>query len=74
MEENAAFHAKFSFGYPLLCDTDRSVGLAYQACDSADDVCPKRISYLIDGNGVVLRAYANVDAKNHPVQVLDDLG
>ena len=74
VEENASFAEKFSFGYPLLCDTDRSLGMAYGACASPDASTPKRISYLIDANGVVLQAYANVDAKNHPQQVLEDLG
>ena len=30
-EENKAFSEKFSFNFPLLCDTDRKMGLAYGA-------------------------------------------
>ena len=73
MEENAAFAKKFDFNFPLLCDTDRSVGLAYGACDNADAKHAKRISYLIDGEANVVKAYPNVDAAKHPEEVLKDL-
>ena len=49
--ENCAFAEKFDFPYPLLCDTDRSVGLAYKACADASDGNPRRITYVI-GTGV----------------------
>lgn len=73
VEENAAFAKKFDFNFPLLCDTSRSVGLAYGACDSADAQYAKRISYLIDGEGKIVKAYPNVDAAKHPEEVLGDL-
>ena len=34
VEDNAAFVKKFGFPFTLLCDTDRSLGLAYGACDN----------------------------------------
>lgn len=73
MAENRAFAEKLGFPFPLLCDTDRSVGLAYGACDSKDAGYPARISYLIGGDGRVERAYADVDPGRHPEQVLADL-
>ena len=73
VDDNAAFAKKFDFNFPLLCDTDRAVGLAYGACDKADAQYAKRISYLIDGDGRVVKAYPNVDAANHPEEVLKDL-
>jgi peroxiredoxin Q/BCP len=57
----------------LLCDTDRRVGLAYAACDSADAGYPARISYLIGPDGRVAKAYSKVDPAGHPDQVLRDL-
>ena len=48
--ENSAFAEAQSFGYPLLCDEDRTVGLAYKACDSADAGYPRRITYVIAGD------------------------
>jgi len=49
------------------------VGLAYGACDKADAQYAKRISYLINGEGKVVKAYPNVDAPKHPEEVLKDL-
>ena len=74
MEKNAAFAAKFDFPYPLLCDTERSIGLAYGACDDAGAKHAGRISYLIGTDGTIRRAYAKVDPAGHPEQVLGDLG
>lgn len=73
VEENRAFAEKFSFPYPLLCDTDRSVGLAYGACESADAGSPARISYLIGPDGRIAKAYDKVDPAAHPEQVLRDV-
>ena len=74
MKENAAFAGKFGFPYPLLCDTERAIGLAYGACDSASAGSAKRISYLIGPDGTVRKAYPKVDARTHPETVLKDLG
>ena len=71
--ENAAFAQKFSFPFPLLCDTTRAVGLAYGACDNAKAGYAKRISYLIDEQGKILKAYDAVTPRSHPAEVLADL-
>ena len=68
--ENAAFARKFNFPYRLLCDTDRSIGLAYGACASQNDEYAKRISYVIGPDGLVKHAFAKVDAKTHPRELL----
>ena len=74
VDDNKAFADKFGFSYPLLCDTDRALGLAYGACDTADAATPRRISYLIGADGNVRKAYDNVNAAEHPAQVLEDIG
>ena len=58
--ENRAFAEKFNFTFKLLCDVDRTVGLAYGAADSKDAGYAKRISYLIDGEGRIQRAYPSI--------------
>ena len=73
VEENRAFAAKFGFNFPLLCDTSREVGLAYGACDTNGARSAKRISYWIDANGVVKKAYPKVDAASQPEQILADI-
>ena len=71
--DNAWFHEKFRFNFPLLCDTDRKVGMAYGACEDPQAKTAKRISYLIGPDGRIRKAYPKVDAASHPEEVLKDL-
>ena len=68
--ENRAFRDKFDFPFDLLCDEDRSVSMRYGAAESADQDYPKRISYLIDPEGRIVRVYGNVVPAEHPAEVL----
>ena len=74
VEDNAAFARKFQFNFPLLCDTTRSIGMAYGACDTPDAGSARRISYVIGPDGKIVKAYPKVSAAAHPEQVLDELG
>lgn len=73
MDENAAFAKKFNFPFPLLCDTNRAIGLAYGARDDAKAGYARRISYLIDESGKIQKAYDAVNPRSHPAEVLADL-
>ncbi len=73
VEENRAFAEKFDFPFPLLCDVDRSMGMAYGAADAPDAGYAERISYVIGEDGRILHAYPAVDPKTHLDQVLGDL-
>ena len=64
-EENKAFAEKFQFNFPLLSDTDRRVGLAYKAADSADDKYAKRFTYVIGPDGRIEQA---IDTKDPGAQ------
>ncbi|MGH9856307.1 MAG: peroxiredoxin [Acidobacteriota bacterium] len=68
--ENAAFADKFSFPFPLLCDTSREVGLLYGACDSIQDEYAKRITYVIDPRGNIKEVYEKVSAAKHSEELL----
>ena len=70
---NAAFAKKFDFNFPLLCDTDRKIGMAYGAADDAKAQYAKRISYLIGPDGRIKKAYPKVNAAAHPEELLKDL-
>ena len=75
-EENKAFADAEGFGFRLLSDVDRSVGTIYGAARPADDQYAdyaKRISFLIDPNGVVQRSYEVTDTAAHADDVLNDL-
>jgi len=71
-EANARFAKKFDYNFPLLCDTDRKIGLAYGATDDAKASSAKRISYLIGSDGKVKKAYGTVKPAEHPAEVLQD--
>lgn len=72
-EENRAFAEKFNFPFRLLCDTDRKIGLAYGACDSATAQYAKRITYVIGPDGRIAQAIATVSAREHPEQLVATL-
>jgi peroxiredoxin Q/BCP len=72
-DENKRFAQKFNFPFPLLCDTDRTIGLAYGAADSAKDEYARRIAYVIDENGKIAQAHAKVDASTYPRTQLESL-
>lgn len=72
VEQNAAFAKKFDFKFPLLCDTGRTLGMAYGACDTATAGHAKRVSVLIDEQGKIARVYDSVNPREHPAQVLAD--
>lgn len=72
-EANKRFAEKFGFDFPLLCDTDRKLGMAYGAADEPSASSAKRISYLIGKDGKIRKAYPKVNAAAHPEEVLKDL-
>ena len=75
-EENKAFRDTFDFPFSLLCDEDRSVGAFSEAQrDPADPFADfaQRISYLIDPEGTIQKAYAVNDPAGHAGEVLADL-
>lgn len=72
-EENRAFAEKFEFPFRLLCDTDRRIGMAYGACDDPTDGYARRITYVISPEGFVSHVFEQVDAREHPEQLLCEL-
>ena len=64
-KDNKAFAEKYSFSYPLLCDVNKDIALAYHAIKSSDDQYAARISYVIGEDGKILESIESVDTKNH---------
>jgi peroxiredoxin Q/BCP len=71
VEDNAAFAAKFKLPYPLLCDVDREIGLAYGACESPNAGYADRITYVIDEDGFISQAFGHVETRTHPAKLLE---
>ena len=63
--DNKAFAEKFNFPYPLLCDVNHNIALAYKAVKGSQDEYASRISYVIDESGNILEAISQVDTKTH---------
>jgi peroxiredoxin Q/BCP len=73
VDRNAAFAKKYDFKFPLVCDTNRKVALAYAACSDARAQSAERISFLIDEDGKIARVYDQVDPRDHPAKVLAEI-
>lgn len=71
-EDNAGFVNAESFPYRLLSDADRKLAVAVGAADAPDAGYAKRISYLVGGDGRVIKAYAKVNPATHAEEVLRD--
>ena len=73
-EENAAFAKKFNFNFPLLCDTDRKIGIAYGAADpGATSGNARRVGVVISPDGKVKEYQPKVSAAGFPKEALDKL-
>ncbi len=69
--ENEAFGKKFNFNFPLLCDTDRKVGVAYGAAEAgAKSGGAKRIGEIIGPDGKVKQYFPKVSAQAFPGEAL----
>ena len=76
VEENRAFAEAQGFQYQLLSDVTREVGEAYGVKKGPDEQWadfPKRLTFLIDPDGIVRKVYEVADVASHPQQVLDDV-
>lgn len=74
--ENRQFAIDQEFDYRLLSDVDHLVGDRYEVSRTGDDqygAFPKRVSYLIDPEGVIRKSYAVADVANHAAAVLADV-
>ena len=67
--ENKKFAEKFSFNFPLICDTDRKIGTAYGA-NADPQKGAQRVGVVIDGEGNVARAILGVKPDDHAEKVL----
>jgi len=74
-EANKAFREKYDFPFRLLSDYDEQVGVKYETRDPGTDKVSfaKRLSYLIDPDGIIRKSYEVADIPAHPAEVLADL-
>jgi peroxiredoxin Q/BCP len=69
------FIRKNSLPFPLLLDPDKKIATAYGAANGIPILgLDRRITYVIDENGKVLKVYPSVDPSTHAIEILNDLG
>ncbi|WP_448596537.1 peroxiredoxin [Thermoleptolyngbya sp.] len=66
-----AFTQKFNLPFPLLADVD---GILTQAYDVDGGGYSKRVTYVIDGDGKIIKVYDSVKTETHATDILADLG
>ncbi len=71
--ENKAFAEKYNFNFPLLCDTDKKIGIAYGAAKDASAKSAQRVGVVIGPDGRVREWHAKVDARSWPAEVCSKL-
>jgi thioredoxin-dependent peroxiredoxin len=69
-ESHARFKEQHGLPFVLLSDTEKKVIATYGAKGA---LFTRRISYLIDPTGKVVRSYVNVDPAKHAGEVLGDI-
>ena len=70
-EKNRKFAEKNGLPFRLLSDGDHALAKSVGAARSLMPFA-KRVSYLVDGNGVILETYPDVDPKTHAAEVIED--
>ncbi len=66
-----AFKEKFDLPFPLIVDTDGTISQAYEVEGSGYS---KRVTFVIDGKGVIKKVYDSINTETHATDVLADLG
>jgi peroxiredoxin Q/BCP len=74
-EAHKAFIRKNGLPFPLLLDPDKKIAKAYGAANGIPILgLDRRITYVIDENGKIVKVYPSVDPSAHATEILNDLG
>ena len=78
VQSHKRFEEKYGLPFPLLADVDLEVITAYDVLKKDKDGKPAkgliRSTYLIDGDGIIIKALGAVKAKENANQMLELLG
>jgi len=67
---NKKFAEKYELNFPLLCDTERAMGVAYGAADDTSQKSARRIGVIVGPDGKVTHYFPKVVAKEFPEEAL----
>lgn len=69
VESHKKFIEKYQIPFTLLADQDKKIISAY----GAEGIFGKRISYIIDPHGMIVKSYPKVNPSQHAEEILSDL-
>lgn len=69
-KSHTKFRAKYNVPFTLLSDSDKKVVEMYGAKSLLGI---KRVSYLLDKTGKIVKVYPKVDPANHALEILNDV-
>lgn len=69
-ESHRAFKEKYDLPFSLLVDADRALAAAFGA---GGLIFPKRVTFLVDHEGIIRVIYKDFDCNDHAATVLRDL-
>ncbi len=73
-DSHKAFIKKYSIPFPLLLDPDKTIAKEYGAANGIPILgLDRRITYVIDENGMIEKVYPKVDPSAHSAEILADL-
>ena len=73
-DAHKAFIKKYNLPFPLLLDPDHKIAAAYGAANGIPILgLDRRITYVIDENGKILKVYPQVDPAIHANEILSAL-
>jgi len=72
VESHQKFTEKFHFPFQLLADTDKSITKAYGVLNDKSNMA-RRVTFLIDEHGKILKTFQTVKPDQHPQEILDAL-
>jgi len=77
-KKQSNFKKKFNFQYPLIADEDKTVIMAFDVWGPKKFMGREfdgihRITFIIDENGIIKKVIDNVKAKDHALQILEDI-
>jgi peroxiredoxin Q/BCP len=74
-EAHKDFIRKNGLPFSLLLDPDKKIAKAYGAANGIPILgLDRRITYVIDENGKIVKVYPSVDPSTHATEILNDLG
>ena len=73
-DSHKAFIKKYNIPFPLLLDPDKTIATEYGAANGIPILgLDRRITYVINGDGIITKVYPKVDPGIHSSEIIADL-